>query len=214
MTAKPRQDERVGMRVPIQVEGHDSSGKTWEETTRSLDVSQSGIAFVVKRSVQVGDVLHLTLPLPRRFRAYDLTKMSYKTYALVVSTAKVAAGTRVGAALLGKEAPPAQAERPGAGVVGERRRGKRGKLLLKVHLGFDLEDGKVRRETTLLEDFSAHGAKVQSKFDAPVGQTLEIDESEGSFCVRAEVRGGYVGADGVRRLRLRFLPRPSAKLAR
>jgi len=212
MTAKPRHDERVGMRIPIEVQGHDSSGKAWEETTRSLDVSQSGLAFVVKHPVEAGQVLHLSLPLPRKFRAYDLTKASYKTYALVVSTAKVGAGTRVGAALLGKEPPPPPAEGAAADAAVERRRDKRGRLLLKVHLGFDLEDGRVRRETTLLEDFSARGAKVQSKFDAPLGQTLEIDESEGAFCVRAEVRGGYVGADGVRRLRLRFLP--PAKLAR
>lgn len=202
------------MRIPIRVQGHEASGKAWEEMTRSLDVSQNGVAFVIKHPVQVGQVLHLALPLPSRFRAYDLSAASYKTYALVVSTAKVAAGTRVGAALLGKEAPPAHAEHPGAGVVGERRRGPRGRLLLKVHLGFDLDDGKVRRETTVLEDFSGSGAKVQSKFDAKVGQTLEIDESEGVFCARAEVRGSYVGADGVRRLHLRFLPPPKAKLAR
>jgi hypothetical protein len=197
------------MRIPIRVQGHDASGKAWEEMTRSLDVSQSGVAFVIRRPVQVGQVLHLALPLPPRLRAYDRSAASYKTHALVASTAKVGAGTRVGAALLGKEAPP-----PGAGVVGERRRGPRGRLLLKVHLGFDLDDGKVRRETTVLEDFSGSGAKVQSKFDAKVGQTLEIDESEGAFCARAEVRGSYVGTDGVRRLHLRFLPPPRAKLAR
>lgn len=214
MTAKPRQDERVAMRIPIRVQGHDASGKAWEEMTRSLDVSQSGVAFVIRRAVQVGEVLHLALPLPPTLRAYDRSAASYKTYALVASTAKVGAGTRIGAALLGKEAPPAKAEQPGAGAVGERRRGRRGQLLLKVHLGFDLDDGKVRRETTLLEDFSGSGAKVQSKFDAKVGQTLEIDESEGAFCARAEVRGSYVGTDGVRRLHLRFLPPPRARLAR
>ncbi len=204
------------MRIPIRVRGEDPSGKAWEEMTRSLDASQSGVAFVLKRPVQVGQVLHLALPLPPKFRAYDLSKPGYKTYALVVSTARVAAGTRVGAALLGKDAPPTPPGRPGSDVapVGERRRGPRGRLLLKVHLGFDLPDGRVRRETTVLEDFSGQGARVQSKFDAPVGQTLEIDESEGAFCVRAEVRGSHVGADGMRRLRLRFLPPPKAKLTR
>lgn len=202
------------MRIPIRVQGHDTSGKAWEELTKSLDASQSGVAFVLKRPAQVGEVLHLAMPLPRKFRAYDLEKASYKTYALVVSTSRVAAGTRVGAALLGKEAPPSHAEPPDKGAVGERRRGARGQLLLKVHLGFDLKDGSVRRETTVLEDFSGQGARVQSEFDAAVGQTLEIDEAEGAFCVRAEVRGSYVGADGARRLHLRFLPSPKAKLAR
>lgn len=206
MATKRRKDERVGIWIPVRARGHDGSGKAWEETTRSLDVSQSGVAFVVKHPVQVGHVLHLTLPLPAKFRSYDKSEATYKTYALVVSTAKVGAGTRVGAALLGREAPAAHAADPGGSVVGERRRGKRGELLLKVHLRFDLGGGRVKQETTVLEDFSAGGAKVQSKFEAAVGQTLEIDESEGVFCARAEVRGGYVGADGVRRLHLRFLP--------
>jgi hypothetical protein len=58
----------------------------------------------------------------------------------------------------------------------------------------------------MLEDFSAHGAKVRSKTDPKPGQTLEIDEAGLSFRARAEVRGSYVGADGIRRLHLRFLP--------
>jgi hypothetical protein len=58
----------------------------------------------------------------------------------------------------------------------------------------------------VLEDFSANGARVQSHHHPKAGQTLEIDEAEGAFHARAEVRGSSVGGDGIRRLHLRFLP--------
>jgi len=166
------------------------------------------VAFVVKHPVQVGQVVQLTLPLPKELRSYDHTAQTYRTYAIAVSISKVGAGNRIGAAFLGKEPPPGYEKDPGGRFDQKRRQRTRGQLLLKVHLRFDLPDGKRQMETTLLEDYSAGGAKVQSKFDAKVGQTLEIDESEGVFTARAEVRGSYVGPDGIRRLHLRFLPPP------
>jgi hypothetical protein len=209
--AVKRRAERVGLRIPIRVQGHEaSSGKPWEEQTKSLDASPQGVAFVVKRPVHIGQVMYLTLPLPKPLRSYDLTAQTYRTYAIVVSISKVGAGNRIGAALLGKEPPPGFAENPGGRFDRSRRQRTRGQLLLKVHLRFDMPGGKFHQETTLLEDFSAGGAKVQSKLDAKLGQTLEIDENDGVFRARAEVRGSYVGPDGVRRLHLRFLPPPTS----
>ena len=210
MTVKRRRIERVGLWVPVRVSGHDAgSGKPWEESTRSLDASLHGVAFVVKHPLQIGQVVHLTLPLPKPFRSHDLTAETYKTYAIAVSVSKVGAGSRIGVAFLGKEPPPGYAENPAGRFDQQRRKKARGRLLLEVRLRFDMPGGKVREEETLLEDFSAGGAKVRSRLDIPVGQTLEIVESDGVFRARAEVRGSYVGPDGVRRLHLRFLP-PSA----
>ena len=65
MTVK-RRAKRIGLRIPIRVEGHDpSSGKRWQRRTNSLDASPHGAAFVVKGRIQVGQVVHLTLPLPK-----------------------------------------------------------------------------------------------------------------------------------------------------
>jgi PilZ domain len=206
-----RRDPRIGLWIPLRAQGHDASGKPWEELTKSLDASARGVAFVVKHPVEVGQLLQVTLPLPRQLRSYDHEAATYRTYAVVVSAVKVAAGSRVGAAFLGKQPPQSSTDNPAARVLKERRRGKRGALLLKVHLHFDQPQDGVRQETTVLEDFSAHGAKVQSRHQPKAGQTLEIDESEGVFRARAEVRGSYVGADGVRRLHLRFLPPPAPR---
>ena len=201
-----RRDARVGLRIPVRAQGYDASGKAWEEVTKSLDASPRGVAFVIKHAVEVGQVLQVTLPLPRQFRSHDHTATTYRTHAVVASAVKVAAGSRVGAAFLGKEAPEGYGEKPADRGGRERRRGKRGSLRLKVHLRFDQPQDGVRLETTALEDFSAHGAQVQSRHNPKLGQTLEIDESEGVFKARAEVRGSYLGSDGIRRLHLRFLP--------
>jgi len=204
--AVKRRDPRVGLWIPVRVEGHDPSGKLWDETSKSLDASPRGVAFVIKHAVEVGQVLQITLPLPRQFRSHDLAATTYRTYAVVASIVKVAAGRRIGAAFLGKEKPEGYGEKPVEAAPAERRRAKRGALLLKVHLRFDQPQDGHRQETTVLEDFSANGAQVQSKYHPKVGQTLEIDESEGAFHARAEVRGSFVGPDGIRRLGLRFLP--------
>lgn len=197
-----RSAPRVGLWIPVRVEGRDASGP-WEERSKTLDASANGVAFVVKHAIAVGDVVQITLPLPRQFRSYDLAAATYQTYAKVASKAKVAAGSRVGAAFLGKQPPKAEKPPPPAGK--ERRRGKRGALLLRVQLRFDQPQNGVRSETTQLEDFSARGAKVRSRHDPRPGQTLEIEAAH-AFRARAEVRGSYVGSDRIRRLHLRFLP--------
>ncbi len=201
-----RRDARLGLWIPVRVEGYDAAGKAWNEISKSLDASPRGVAFVLKHPVAVGELVQLTLPLPKALRVHDHAADTYRTYAFVASSAKVAAGKRIGAAFLGKEKPQGYGERPAPKAPAERRRGKRGSLLLKVHLRFDQPQRGVRSETTLLEDFSANGAQVQSRHDPKVGQTLEVDEAEGAFCARAEVRGSFVGKDGVRRLHLQFLP--------
>ncbi len=102
-----RSAPRVGLWIPVRVEGRDASGP-WEERSKTLDASANGVAFVVKHAIAVGDVVQITLPLPRQFRSYDLAAATYQTYAKVASKAKVAAGSRVGAAFLGKQPPKAE----------------------------------------------------------------------------------------------------------
>src|SRR5262245_48753255 len=163
MAVAKRRDARVGLWIPVRVEGHDAAGKTWSEISKSLDASPRGVAFVLKHPVAVGDLVEITLPLPKQLRSHDLGAATYRTYAKVASSAKVAAGSRIGAAFLGKEKPEGYGEEPAQPAPQERRRGKRGALLLKVQLRFDQPQAGARSETALLEDFSANGAQVQSR---------------------------------------------------
>lgn len=197
-----RKDARLSIPIPVRVQGHSPAAIPWEEMTKCEDASTGGAAFQLKREVLRGQVVHLSLPLPRRYRRYDAASSSYLVYALVESVQPCASGFRVGASFIGKR-PPAGFERnPGALFTPERRSRKRGNILLKVRLQkADHDDA----ERTVLENYSAGGARVMTGRSFAPGEVLQIEDADGSFRTRAEVRSIYLGKDGIRRLNLRFL---------
>jgi hypothetical protein len=115
VTDERRRKERLAMTMPVRVSGFASNGRPWTEMSTVKDVSPSGVSFVLRHPVTRGHVLHLALPLPKRFRAYDLGEASYHVYALVRSTTHESAGVRVGLMFLGKQ-PPRHFEREPAGL--------------------------------------------------------------------------------------------------
>jgi hypothetical protein len=56
----PRRSERVLLRIPIRVEGKDSLGNFFEETTYTLVVNRSGGLIVVSHLLEPGAVLRIT----------------------------------------------------------------------------------------------------------------------------------------------------------
>ena len=56
----PRRSERVLLRIPIRVEGKDTGGNAFEETTYTLVVNQSGGLIVVAHPLQPGAVIRVT----------------------------------------------------------------------------------------------------------------------------------------------------------
>jgi hypothetical protein len=78
-----RRATRVPLAVPVHVEGHDVDGRLWTEMTKSTDVSLGGLSFTLNHSVDRGSLLHLSVPLPKRFRRYDPVSPSYKVFAIV-----------------------------------------------------------------------------------------------------------------------------------
>jgi hypothetical protein len=55
-----RKSERVLLRIPIRVEGKDTLGDAFDETTYTLIVNQSGGLIVVSHPLQPGDVIKIT----------------------------------------------------------------------------------------------------------------------------------------------------------
>ena len=47
------------------------------------DISAGGASFTLMRNIELGQVLHLSMNLPKRLRQYDLNDASYRVYALV-----------------------------------------------------------------------------------------------------------------------------------
>jgi PilZ domain-containing protein len=216
-----RQRPRLGLKLPVRVSGFDQQGHQWTEMSTVLDVSASGASFVLKHSVARGNVLHLLVPLPKRFRSYDLGEASYHVYALVRSTRSDPDGTRVGALFLGKHPPRGFEKEPSAIYLlpddpdpgraahaspQERRVHRR--LDVFVNLVVKRLDGRtdgLTEERTIAENIGRGGARVLTSLLVLTGDVVMVQEVDGDFRTRAEVRNVYVGPDHVPRLCLRFL---------
>ena len=216
--AERRRQRRVPMRLPVRVQGREPDGTTWEEMSFCEDASAGGVGLLLKRSVVLGQVLHLSLPLPQRFRQYDLTDPSYRTYTLVRNVRpSPGGGVRVGVVFLGKS-PPRGAHAlpgelflmPGDPTPVERRKFQRHYIRLSLKLGAEQAPGGVAvEERSVAEDVGAWGVQVRAT-TLPVvkGAILQVEEIDGEFKTRAEVRNVSIGADGQPRLSLLFLDSP------
>jgi PilZ domain-containing protein len=205
-----RRQPRTRVALPVRVQGQYPDGVTWDEVTTTTDASAGGVAIPLRRTVLLGQALHLALPLPRRFRAFDLTTPTYRVYAVVAS---VGAAGAVGVRFIGK-GPPEGYTRNGAGVfltppttapAPERRAAPRrdGVFFFVLKPRGQREDRQ--EEATVADNLGAGGARVMTTQFFAKGEVLELEEAGGPFRTRAAVRNAYVGEDAVWRLNLMFL---------
>ena len=209
----------MSLSLPVQVRGHDTKNEPWDEMTTSDDASFGGASFpLLEHPVMRGQVLFLSLPLPKNFRQYAVTEASYKAYALVRHVARSEGVTRVGVMFLGQKPPKGYEENPGGRFLlpsdprppapgqKERRRHERFEIFLNLRLKrTDPSTGRVQEETTVTENVSAGGARVRTGMGVSKGEVLMVEEVAGAFRMRAEIRNLYIGKDGVPRLNLTFL---------
>ena len=178
-----------------------------------MDVGRLGAGVHVSHPVRVGEVLHLSVPLPTSLREYDLTEGSYKVYALVRSIRPSATGSRVGVVFLGRHPPkgsqfdPAQRDslpkdRPATGPPPRPS--------FRLQLDADHAAGGVaQEEETVPEHLEPRSAVVRvSRLQVGRGAVLTVGEVGGDFRSQAEVSGISIGKDGTPRLSLRFLDEP------
>jgi hypothetical protein len=109
-----RKSLRQNLAIPVRVQGFLADGSTWEELTTTVDVSSGGACFSLTHTVDVGQVLLLSLPLPKRLRQHDLNDVSYRVYTLVRGVRRRAEQPRVGVMFFGKHPPREFQERPSA----------------------------------------------------------------------------------------------------
>ena len=211
-----RQTARMALTMPVRVQGHDTAGASWEEMASVRDASPSGVALSLRHHIIRGQVLLLTLPLPKRFRRYDLGDASYRIYGLVRSVHPDSGGpTRVGVMFLGRNPPRGFDRNPGGLYLlptdappapSERRRAPRLDVYVNMRLRRLVDDGSGRREEqTIAENIGKNGARVLTSLGIAKGEVVEVQEIGGSFRARAEVRNAYVGDDHIPRLNLCFL---------
>jgi hypothetical protein len=199
---------RIDLSLPTVVEGH-SAGEPWKELVRSIDASLGGASLPLEHEVRWGQVLRLSLPLPKGLRCYDLGDPSYEVYAVVRHVVGGTMPRRVGTVFLGRNPPAGYAEDPEslfllpsdpAPAGRDRRRFRR----LVPLIGFRVRQGDGPWDPTVAENLSRQGARIMSALSVSSGQWLDFEELEGGFRTRAEVGSSYVGSDGIPRIDLRF----------
>ena len=112
--AERRKAYRMGMALPVRVTGFTDEGAAWEEVSSTEDVSQSGLSFRLHRQVELGQLLALSLPMPKRLREFDLNEETYRVYGLVRGIVHKDDRERVGVMFFGKYPPRGFRERPAA----------------------------------------------------------------------------------------------------
>jgi hypothetical protein len=217
--AERRKHRRVPMKLPVRVQGRDADGTAWEEMATCEDASAGGVGLRLGHTVVLGQVLHLSLPLPQRFRQYDLTDPSYRVYTLVRNVGPVpGGGLRVGLLFIGKHPPRGADSLPGGLFLMpgdpnpvERRKFARHVARLSLRLEAENAPGGVAvEERTVTDDVSLWGAQVRAT-TLPVvkGAILNVQEIGSDFKTRAEVRNISIGPEGHPRLSLLFLDSPA-----
>ena len=114
MPTERRKSLRSPLGIPLRVQGFLADGTTWEESTTTVDVSEGGACFPLSHEAQLGQVLLLTLPLPRRLRQFDVNEADYRVYSLVRGVRRKADQLRVGVRFFDKNPPRGFQERPAA----------------------------------------------------------------------------------------------------
>ena len=98
-----RRQERMSLTLPVRVQGQYPDGATWEDMTQHLRRLRGRRVGEARRApCCAGQALFLSLPLPKRYRAFDLTSPTYRVYAVVCS---VKPGGELGLRFLGKNPP-------------------------------------------------------------------------------------------------------------
>ena len=114
MAGERRKNPRLGLAIPVRVQGFLDQSETWEEQTCTTDVSSGGASFALSHSVELGQLLALNLALPKRLRQFDLGEPNYRIYTLVRGVRRQLEPPRVGVMFFGKLPPRGFEERPTA----------------------------------------------------------------------------------------------------
>ena len=114
-----RRCARLSLKLPIRVSFREIAEYQWTEQSRLIDVTQFGAGFTLTRPVEVGRLIHLTVPLPHQLRCFDHFEPMYSVWSLVRHVSSVSnpqrhepALFRVGVGFVGKHAPGSYEEDP------------------------------------------------------------------------------------------------------
>ena len=211
--ADRRRCSRLSINLPGRVTGFTKDGEKWNEMIRTIDVSRMGASLTMKGHPRVGQVLHLTLPLPTKLRTHGYTEPSYHTYALVHRVEPTTNDSRViGVEFLGLRPPAEYIDNPSSVFRAAEWRGPdrrrsprvdRTEPLVLQYLSESLE--LLGFGSAKTENISARGARICVSEAIPEFEFLRLSSSSAGFESLAAVCNRYRGADGRLRLCVKFL---------
>lgn len=231
-----RSRERLELKLPVRVHCRETSELEWTEITRLIDVTPFGAGFTLKRPIEKGRLLHMTIPMPRQLRVFDHVEDQYKVWALVRHVKPITPpGSKtllfeVGVAFIGKRPPKSYEEDPSkryevAGSTAEsltlaedwrptemdssdKRAHTRHGIPVDMLIETFNDKGEVEAsEHTVTENISAKGAAIYTTLSLPVGRFVRLSSEQFKLTVYAAVRGQSLGPTGVPRVHVEFVDR-------
>jgi hypothetical protein len=106
-----RFNERIRLRLPLQVVYRENEDEEWTQNTLTEQVTICGIGFSLSRPVEPKRLINLQLAMPPRFRLFDYGREKYSVWGVIrhleMLEAKASDTIRVmvGTALIGGEPP-------------------------------------------------------------------------------------------------------------
>jgi diguanylate cyclase (GGDEF)-like protein/PAS domain S-box-containing protein len=208
-----RRTERFKLAMPTRVTGFDKITGKWEEMTQTINVSRTGCRLRLRRRSQLGNVLHLMLPLPVKLRSHGYYDSTYKVYAIVRRIEPVKGGEQlIGLEFLSEEPPAGFLDKPWAvfnlkhwkGV--ERRREKRSEKPEIVRIEYLNEEMRtIGDDMVLTENFSRGGMRARLQETPPDFFVVRVYGPGNAEPRIAVVRNRYLGTDNCERLCLSYV---------
>ncbi|MBA2705704.1 MAG: hypothetical protein H0U60_17845 [Blastocatellia bacterium] len=227
--------ERLELQLPVRVKCRETTDLQWTEITRLIDVTPFGAGFTLKRPVEKGRLLHMTIPMPRQLRVFDHVEDQYRVWALVryvksIAPPDKAAQFEVGVAFIGKRAPRSYEENPAKryeiGALSAESlsgleewqelesAGSDKRKLTRHNIPVDMlietlgdTGGVEKSEYTVTENISAKGAAIYTTLDLPIGCFIRLSSEQYKVTVYAAIRGSSMGPSGVPRIHVEFVDR-------
>jgi hypothetical protein len=208
----------------------------WTEITRLIDVTPFGAGFTLKRPIEKGRLLHMTIPMPRQLRVFDHVEDQYRVWALVRYVRQTTPPDskqrlfEVGVAFIGKQPPrsynsdPAKRYEIGALTPGElvtveeapavesassdKRSQTRHNIPVDMLIETFKDNGEVEfTEYTVTENISQQGAAIYTTLNLPIGRFIRLSSEQYKTSAYAAVRGSSMGPSGVLRIHVEFIDR-------
>ena len=97
-------ERRVGLHLPIEVNGQDASGVSFRDSAKTVNISGGGLCFETRRELMIGARLALQIQLPPLLQKHFGGKATYKARAVVCRAERTSDQdlARVGVRFLGE----------------------------------------------------------------------------------------------------------------